>query len=143
MRKVLFVLLAAFLMIGCNKEKAMKESDIPTEITTYVKQYFPDNPIIKVIEDKDDLSISYDVFLESGFNLEFNSKKEVTSIESTTRQRLPDSVLQTGIINRIQNFCPKNFAVKWEKEDNVQKVELDSRLTLEFDMEGNFIRVDA
>lgn len=142
MRKALFILFASLLMVGCDRETVLKEGDIPKEITAYVNQHFPDNPIIQVIKDKDNLSISYDVLLEGGFKLEFNGKKEVESIESTTRRQLPESVLQDAVLNYIKASYPDNFAVKWEKDDKRQDVELDNYISLEFDLKGNFIQID-
>lgn len=143
MKKVLFVLLAAILVVGCEKETVLNEADIPAEITAYVKEHFPDNPIIQVVKDKDKLSTSYDVLLKDGFKLEFNGKKAVTSVESTTRQPLPDSVLQEAVLNYIRTNYPDNFAVKWEQDDRRQEVELDSSLDLEFDLKGNFKCIDV
>lgn len=142
MRKVLFVLLAALLFVSCESETVIKEGDIPAEITSYVKQHFPENSIIQVIKIKEDGTTTYDVLLEGGFKLEFDRKKVVESIESATRLALPESVLQEPVLNYIKTNYPDSFAVKWEKDDRRQEVELDNYVNLEFDLKGNFIKID-
>lgn len=142
MKKVLFMLFAALLMMSCESETVLKDGNIPSEITSYVKQHFPENSIIQVIKNKEDGTTTYDVILEGGFKLEFDRKKVVESIESSTRLALPESVLQVPVLNYIKENYPNNFAVKWELDDKRQDVELDNYMKFEFDLNGNFIKID-
>ena len=126
--------------ISCDEEKGLSDNEIPTEISSYVTTHFPTNNIIRVTEDKDGTRKSYDVVLSGNIKLEFNSQKEITDIDSSSR--LPDSVIPQAIRDYASENYPDNFITDWELEDNHQQVGLNNDVDLEFTMDGEFIRVD-
>lgn len=128
------------LLSGCEKEELITNSELPSEIKNYVSTHFPNNPIIQSILDKDGFTKSYDIFLEGNFNLEFNKKKEIIQIDGVSQ--LPDSVIPEKIREYVIANYTKNFITDWELETKHQQVELNNTIELEFDMNGNFIRVD-
>lgn len=136
----MFMFMLSTLMMGCDKEKIVAESDLPDEIVTYLKEHFSGIEISQVIKDKDGFSKHYEVRLADGTKLEFNRKNEIKEIESS--KRLPDSVIPAKILTYVLENYPDNHIVKWELDSKDQQVGLNNGLELEFDLDGNFLRID-
>ena len=135
------LLLSAALMMSCSSDDDEIVNETPQEIEAFVNTYFPNNAILKITKDVSDNMSTYDVTLAGNIELEFNSKKEITSIESRTK--LPDSLIPASIRSYVTTNYPQNYIVSWELEDTHQQVELDNGVELEFTMSGEFIRVDV
>jgi len=88
----------------------------------------------------DGFTKTYDVVLDNNTVLEFNRKKEVTEIKSTSK--LPDSVIPVKISQYVESNFPGNYINEWELEDKHQQVGIDNGLDLEFTLSGDFIRID-
>ena len=139
------LLLSAFFAISiltsCEKETVLPASDVPAEIETYVKTHFSDHKILQVIKDKDGFTKSYDVILEGGFSLEFDRKLEIIDIDGTGR--LPDSVIPAKILDYVSQNYSGNYITDWEIDGKNQQVGLENELDLEFNMSGEFLRIDG
>ncbi len=137
-------LLLAALMIslsGCSKDEIVPYSGLPDEIQTYVSTHFAGIQVLQSVIDRDGLTKTYDVVLEGNINLEFNRKKEIIGIDGSTP--LPDSVIPEKILNYVQQNYPANSITGWEIDGKNQQVELDNGLDLEFNMKGDFLRIDS
>lgn len=140
MKKFFILALLPLFLVSCDKEEILPISDIPSEISIYIENHFPANSLIQAIEDKDGFELTYDITLEGGFFLEFNRKKEVIDIEGATK--LPDSVIPSKLLNYVVANYANNFIAGWELDDKNQQIELDNGLDLEFNMNGDFLRID-
>jgi hypothetical protein len=133
-------MMGVILFTGCDKEEMVPESKLPGAIQTYITTHFPGNPITQMTEEKDFLKKSYEVFLDGGFQLDFNNKNEIASIEGTTE--LPDSVIPSEILVYVAENYPNNVITDWELDDKNQQIGLDNSLDLEFTMADVFLRID-
>ncbi len=147
MKKLKSFLFTAILILisvsagGCEeKERIIPASELPVEITNWISTHFPDNEIVRSKVEIKKNKKKYEIYLQGGFNLEFNSRKEITEIDGHTK--LPDSVIPDKIKQYVDANYPDNFIISWELERNKQEVELDNGIELEFDLNGNFIRID-
>lgn len=137
---LLLLLMGVVLFTGCEKEEIVPESKLPAAIQTYITTHFPDNSVTQVIQEKNFANTSYEIFLDGGFQLDFNNKNEITNIESTTK--LPDSVIPVEILAYVSENYPSNVIIEWELDDKNQQIGLDNGLDLEFTMAGVFLRID-
>lgn len=141
MKNLLAILiLLTVLLSSCEKENIIPSSDLPSEITTYITTHFPNNSIVQVIEDKDGFTKTYDVTLSESISLEFNRKNEIIDIEGISE--LPSSVIPEKIRQYVTTNYPNNVIIGWGIDDKNQQVELDNGLDLEFNMDGDFLRID-
>ena len=140
MKRLFLLALVPFLLISCEKEEILPLTDIPSEISNYVSTHFPENPIIQAIKDTDGFELTYDITLEGGFFIEFNRKKEVIDIEGLTK--LPDSVIPAKLLEYATTNYPDNYIIGWELDDRNQQIKLENGLELEFNMNGDFLRID-
>jgi hypothetical protein len=129
-----------FTLTSCDKEEVIAPADLPSEIATYIKTHFPDNTIVQIIKDRDGLTQSYEIILSESISLEFNRNKEIVDIDGTSQ--LPNSVIPEKILEYVATNYPTNFITDWELDDKNQQVQLDNGLDLEFNMAGEFLRID-
>ena len=130
-----------FSLTSCEKEKILTISELPTEITAYVSTHFPNNTITQALMERDGLSKTYDILLAENINLEFNRKKEIIEIDGETQ--LPNSVIPEKILQYVTVNYPTNFITDWKLDGKYQQVQLDNGLNLEFNMKGDFLRIDS
>jgi|SRR5690554_3634055 len=141
---LLFSFLFTFLACsddGLNRsQRNLEISEIPKEIVAYKEIHFPDNKIVRAIEELDRGVLTYELFLERNFELEFNEYFQIIEIEG--KSKLPDSVIPIPILEYVAQHYPDNFITDWELEGHYQKVGLNNKIELEFELNDDFIKVD-
>lgn len=141
MKKIsIALLLAVFAFVGCDKETIVKDSDLPKEIHSFITTHFPGKRIIQAVKERDGLELTYDILLDGNIKLEFNKKNQIIDIES--REKLPDSVIPAKILDYVSANYSGNFITGWEIDGRNQQVMLNNGLELEFNMDGDFLRID-
>lgn len=140
--KKLGVLLMGLVLFfaSCDKEKVVSPNDIPANSNNYISTHFSGQRIVQAVKEVDDLKTAYIVYLDNGTRLEFNKSGEVVEIESNAE--LPDSVIPASILDYVKTNYPNEFIKEWELESTKQDVKLSNGLTLEFDKNGGFLRID-
>ncbi len=134
------IILTSITLTSCAQDKIIPESELPEEIATYLKTHFPNNPVLQVSIDNELFSKSHEVILQDNITLEFNAKNEVTEIEANSK--LPDSVIPVQIIEYVKNNYPENVIIEWQIDDKNQQVGLENDIQLEFNMKGDFLKID-
>lgn len=134
------LLLAVFTLASCDKETLVQDNDLSKEIRTFISTHFPSNRIIQSVKDRDGLELTYDILLDGNIKLEFNKKNQIIDIES--REKLPDSVIPAKILDYVSANYSGNFITGWEIDGRNQQVKLNNGLELEFNMDGDFLRID-
>lgn len=141
MKRLLLLMTACvFIFASCDKEKIVSSNDLPATSTSYINTHFAGQQILQVVKERDDLKTTYKAFLSSGTKLEFNSKGEIFDIESN--EALPETVIPTAILTYVKDNYPTLFIKEWEVDNTTQDVKLSNGLTLEFDKNGTFLRID-
>lgn len=138
--KFTWIMLLAMMFAACEQEKVVSSSSLPSEADDYITTHFPDQNVLQVIRERDDLRISYEVILENSTTLEFNRRGEIISIESFNQ--LPDSVIPSSILAYVDQNHADSFITEWSLDDNRQEIQLNTGLDLEFNMSGAFLRYD-
>lgn len=137
---IMTMLFSFMLLTSCDKETIIPENKIPVEIKNYVSTHFPSCSILSAIKEKNEPDEMYEIKLSCGFKLEFNKNKEIIDIDGTTK--IPDSVVPEKILTYVATNYPNNNIVGWELERSNQKVDLDNKVAIIFNMQGDFIKVD-
>ncbi|MBX3256480.1 MAG: PepSY-like domain-containing protein [Chitinophagaceae bacterium] len=140
--KRIFLLMTACVLIlaSCDKEKVVSPNDLPATSTSYINTHFAGQQILQVVKERDDLKTTYKAYLNNGTKLEFNSDGEIIDIESN--EALPESVIPAPILSYVSTNYPAVFIKEWELDKTTQDVKLSNGLTLEFDKNGTFLRID-
>lgn len=144
MKKVIYSVfsfaVALMVFTACDKESVVSADGLPKDAQLFISQHFPDNEILQVVKERDDLKTSYDVYLSEGFNLDFDKKGKIRGVEGTSA--LPDSVVPDKILAYVQANYSDYFIRDWELDDRGQEITLSNGLDLKFDKGGNFLRMD-
>lgn len=125
-------------LLSTDNDDEINDVAIPSEVNSYVENYFPNDTISKAELDDD----GFDVTLSNGIQLEFNINYEITSIDSENDQRLPNNVTPSAITDYVSSNFPNNYIVGWEQEGNYQKVTLNNDLDIIFDNNNQFVAID-
>ncbi|MFV0328295.1 MAG: PepSY-like domain-containing protein [Dysgonomonas sp.] len=145
MKKVLFtvgLLIMSFAFIACDDDddKVISVDNLPTNVQAFLQTHFASQEVRMVEKDND----SYDVYLINGFEIEFTLSGEWDDIDGRGQQ-IPASIvalIPTNIPTYITTNYPNQFIVEINKEHFGYEIDLNNNLELEFDTEGNFLRID-
>lgn len=136
----LLVFFTIFILASCDKDEVIAEAELPTKARDFVTTHFPEQTISQVVKDKDGKSVSFDVVLDNGIDLDFKEDGSCTSIEGFSQ--LPDSVIPEDILAYVNQNYPENFITEWELEGNEQEVQINSGIELRFNVNGTFLNID-
>ncbi|NLN25906.1 MAG: hypothetical protein GX163_09740 [Bacteroidetes bacterium] len=122
------------------QEKYLSTAETPSEIKTYVEQHFSQEKLVYVESERKLLSKKYTAKLNNGVEIDFDDEFQPYEIES--KNGLPDSVLPNSIVQYVSRNFPSEKVKEWKREKRKQSVELSNGIDLEFDNQGNFIKID-
>ena len=123
------------------RDQVISEQQLPAAAKTFVKQYFKNRTVSLAKKDVDFGSTTYDVVLNSGTKIEFNNKGEWKEVDCA-----PAAVPSALIPSAIASYVKANYAnckiVKIERDAAGYDIELSNDVDLQFDKQGNFVRID-
>lgn len=122
------------------QDRYLQTNEFPEKIISFVQTHFPEDQIVTIKEEKERRKTEYEVKLNSRAELEFDGGLEIIKIES--KSGLPDSVLPEKIVAYVSQNYPGRKIEEWKKKKKYQEIELDNSLELEFDFDGNFLKID-
>lgn len=141
-----FVLLSLFVSLvvfsSCEDDKVVPETNLPAAATEFISTYYGNQQIIQTVQDFDDLLLSstYQVTLSNLTRLEFTKKGEIIEIEGNTT--IPTGAIPSSIVDKAQELFPTASVIGWELEDRKQEADLSNQVSLKFDRNGVFLRID-
>ncbi|SUJ06265.1 Protein of uncharacterised function (DUF2874) [Sphingobacterium spiritivorum] len=135
----LLVMLTVF--VSCDKDEVMDPTKLPAKVQDYIAAHFSEAHISRVERDKGDSNSYYEVYLSTGYELDFNKAGDVYSIDGNT-ERLPDSVVPEKLSTYVSANYKSFFVVKWELDRLEQEIRLNNGVELVFDLNGEFKNVD-
>lgn len=143
MKKVLFT--GIFMLCSIVIFAQAKTNNLPKTAQDYINQHFASISITEVEENsswkiwEDD---KYEVRLSNGIELDFDENGNILEIESKNNEAIPATALPSNVASYL-NTNYAGVAIKgWDKDSKGQEVELVDGTELEFDAEGNFLRID-
>jgi hypothetical protein len=145
MKKLLFTLslfVASFTFIACDddNDKIISTDELPATAQAFLQTHFPSQEIRLVEKDNS----SYDVYLINGFQIEFTLSGEWDEVDGNG-QEIPASIIAlipSSIPTYVETNYPNQFIVDINKENFGYEIDLNNNIELEFDTEGNFLRID-
>ncbi len=144
MKKILFLFglfCASILGIGCEShDKIINFSELPQQAQNFINTHFADQQISFVIKEDGE----YEVRFNDGTKVDFSRKGEWETVDCNHLQ-VSQSVVAL-LPQRIPSYIESNFAeafiTKIERERKSYNVELNNGLELEFNSNGDFLRID-
>ena len=133
------MILSAFLFVACDKEKVVQADDLPANASGFVSTHYSGKQILQVVKELDNLKTYYHVYLNNGTKLDFSRQGNIKKIEGT--EAIPNTVIPALILNYVHTNYPSAFIRSWHIDDTSQEIRLSTNEALEFDKNGNFLRI--
>lgn len=150
-RKILILTMA--LVLGsvfmtlfacCESEKVVKYDELPQQSKTFLETHFESITVSSVVKEKDDFTITWNVYLANGWEIDFRKNGDWNDIDCKYSP-VPASVL--GLLPAsIASYCAANFPAASIVEINREKygyeIGLSNDLELKFNGQGGFLKID-
>lgn len=138
--KKIFTLILIASSFFVNAQQKQKVRTLPLEATNFLEANFKGIQIQEMYKEKEGASFKYEVKLANGAEVEFSSRGRWREAESKTTS-LPTTMFQPSVGQYIQ----KNYAgariTEVKKGIRFNFVEIDDKVVLQFDSEGNFNKI--
>ncbi len=144
MKKTVLFLLVSLFTISFASAKDVVTTDmqrLPQPAREFIKQYFPSEQISYIKIDEEIMTTHYEVIFVSGAEIEFNKEGVWKEIDAN-RMEVPAAIIPAPIASYLKQNFPNTSVIKIEKKRYLYEVKLSNRLELEFDKDGNFVRID-
>lgn len=144
MKKMLTAVMAtltACLSACASNPQLITFEELPQGAKTFITTYFDATDISFVQTEKDGLHNDYDVRLKDGTEIDFDHKGNLEEIDCQAKA-VPAGIVPGKITDYVATRFADAFIVKYAIDRREQKVELNNSLELEFDKDGNFLRID-
>lgn len=144
MKKMLSFMLVAILAVQVvmADDVVTKDSNkLPNAARVVLKQQFPNVNISYIKIDKELFQTTYEAVLTSGVEVKFDSEGKWIEVDCKNAE-VPMSFVSASIKKYVQDNFPDELIVKIERERRGVTVELRNGLDLEFDNNGDIVRID-
>lgn len=131
------ICLFSFSLFACEN-KTSSFDKLPKTAQEFVNTYFTDSKATTVKQDIEDGD--YTVKLQNGIKIKFDQMGNWTEIENL--KFLPKGIVNSNIYDYIENNYPNENIIEVERDYDGIDIKLSNRLELEFDPNGNFIKID-
>lgn len=145
MRIFLPVILLLLFSGAARAQKVQKINlgDLPEKAQAFIQKNFTKEKARYILKETEDLlDIEYKVAFLDKIKIKFDKKGEWKEVDGS-RQPIPTRFIPEKILAYIKKSFPNNDVVKIEKDRKSYEVEISNGLELEFDAQGNFIKIDS
>src|SRR5690606_26506983 len=118
-------------------------NDLPEKAQAFIQKNFSKEKIRYILKETEDfLDMEYKVTFPDKIKIKFDKKGNWKEVDGH-RQPIPTRFIPENILSYIKKRFPNNEVVKIEKDSKSYEVEITNGLELEFDTNGNFIKIDS
>ncbi|WP_419870527.1 PepSY-like domain-containing protein [Chryseobacterium sp. CT-SW4] len=128
-----------------DNEEVINNADLPQAAKNFVGQNFAGAEYVMVKKETENNQVTYEVYLSTGYKIEFNASGDWTEIESKTTSSLPSSVIPAAISTYITTNYVGYVISAIEKETYGYVVEVtkgNNDVDLRFSSTGTFLGID-
>lgn len=144
MKKFILLALAAIATIGfkMSADERVAYDQLPKTAREFITEFFQNDQITVVERDKKPFKTEYEVKFQSGSEADFTGDGTWTEVKAGKDGEIPSGIIPTGISKYVnQNYAGKKI-VEIKLDRRGYEIELSNGLDIEFDSNGNFIRID-
>lgn len=145
MRILLSVILLMTFSGLAHAQKVQKIdlNDLPEKAQAFIQKNFTKEKARYILKETEDLlNIEYKVDFLDKIKIKFDKKGNWKEVDGN-RKPIPTLFIPEKILAYIRKSFPNNEVVKIEKDRKSYEVEISNGLELEFDADGNFIKIDS
>ena len=124
------------------QKKNIPQSELPGTAKDFITEYFSDQKIVQVVKDVDYLvKTEYEITLGNGFQLEFDGKGDWKDVDGNNTA-IPSDFFSKSITDYILQNFPGQQITAIEKKSSGYELELSNGLDIDFNSNGEFVRID-
>ncbi len=139
MKKIVISMLAlvALSMTAFASGRYIEYSKLPKNAKQFLETYFAGVKVLYAEQERN----SYEVNLENGVEVEFMRNGEWESVDAKYAP-LPTGFIPAVVLASIKNQYPSANIIKIEKDWGGYEVELDNRMEMKIDKNGNILKME-
>ena len=130
-----------FMASSFTYDKHVAPNSLPKTAQQFLKKNFSDRQVVLIEKDVQFLGVKYEVTLNDGSELNFDTNGEWTKIDCI-HQAIPTSAIPETIYNYVSAKFPAASIVEINKGHRIIKVELSNNIDLRFNMQGQIVGYD-
>ncbi len=147
MKRLFHILIFGFVLMAhsalAQKEKKIEIRELPEKAQVFIKKNFTKEKAQNIWQETEDfIDKSYKVIFKDKLKIKFDKKGDWKEVDGK-RAPIPTSFIPEKILAYIKRSFPNNSVVKIEKDKKKYEVEISNGLELEFDIDGNFLKIDS
>ena len=143
MKQLLAVgIFALILLMAACSDKPVAPEQLPEPIKAFIQQNFPGQTISYAEKDAELTGSKYDVVLNDGSRVEFDTDNVWDKIECPLTNPVPTALIPAPIVAHLQSQFPNALIVKLDKERYGYEVELANGLEMKFNKQGVLTEMD-
>lgn len=142
MKKIFFLIVISFIFAtSCaGPDKPIAVSQLPTAAQTFIKTNFSSDKVSHAFIDEG-FSTEYEVYFENGNQIEFDKNGQWKEVKCVIG-KVPAKIIPVSISKYISQYFNGTDIIKIKKDRRGYEVELRNEIELEFDLNGNFVKMD-
>ena len=141
-KKLFLVVALALVAVGVKaQDKLVQFGDLPKVAQNFITTYYAVNQVSYIKMEKELFSKSYDVKLNNGVEIEFDSKGNWTEVDAK-KKAVPYQIVNPKIVAYVKKSFPNNEIVQISLDGRKIEVELTNGLELVFNKQGKFIGIE-
>lgn len=119
----------------------VKPTDLPTPITDFLKQHFPQATVSFVETDNEFGGVEYDVTLSDGTEVDFDKAGQWENVDCHAKA-VPAALVPQAIATYVKTNYQGKVITKIDQKPAGYEIELAGGLELKFDKAGQFLGQD-
>lgn len=146
MNRYCLIFLLVFPVTGsfAQSDKKIDLKELPEKAQVFIKKNFNKEKTQQILKETGSfLDNSYKVIFGNKVKIKFDKNGEWKEISGSRRYPVPDNLIPEKILMYIHRSFPQNQVVDIERNKKKYEVEISNGLELEFDINGNFIKIDS
>ncbi len=124
-----------------NKIDYIEFNQLPEPARSFINTYFADAEIARVIYDATEAQAEYEVDFRNGAEVDFTVDGIWKDVKAAVGSAVPAGIIPINIVNYVSNNYATAYIVEISKEVYGYDVDLNTGIDLEFDKDGNFLRI--
>ena len=128
-----------------SNEMVVSANNLPVNVQNFIAQNFGNLKLLNAIKEVEHNITTYNIQLKDGTKLEFSDNGQWIEVKNGLGKAIPTNFFP----EKIKSYLEKNNLkspikkIEQDKKDGSYEVEfLQSKQTLKFDLNGNFIKID-
>ncbi len=124
------------------QETVIKTNELPKTAQDFISKNFVGQKVSQAVKDKGMISTDYEVWLDNGTKIEFDGNGNWEDVDSENKTAIPVGFIPAKITSYVSKNFPTQKIGKIERSSSKFEVELTNGVDLEFNSQGEFLRID-